>query len=356
MLLKLFSKSIFAILFFCLFIISCSNKENEWSRLGFDECFNVKLTDTDISDDDLGTPEMISVNDSTLVLLDVFENTIFSSFDVNCGNLIQRFGTVGNGPGEILLGSIGNLRDGEYIVYDLQSRSVVKFNPKKGDSSSTPLKIDIPKNVSISRMVVPNDTTAVIMGSYNDRYKYAVFNKNGIVIDSLCLVNGVDDPHLNKSHRFLSEQGELTMSPDKSKISSTTNYSDNIGFFDISDGRIRTIRELNMRDPEFEPVSMGQGMNRIIPSSEAPIGFIRLTSNSNHVFALYSNHTMKDGGYHGQYIMCYDWNGTPLTVLDTNEKIFAIGANERTIFAVTIDNEGSYKIKKIDLKEISDHL
>lgn len=350
---KFFSISIFAFLCLCICAVSCDKNEGEWSRLGFDKCIKVGLTDTNISDHDLGTPEMISVNDSTLVLLDVFENTIFSSFDLKSGKLLQRFGTIGNGPKEILVGSIGNLRNDEYIVYDLQSGSIVKFNPEEGDSSYTRLRTDIPKNVFISRIAVPDDTTAVMMGTYNDRYKYAVFNQYGIVKDSLCVINGADNPNLNNSHRFLAEQGEMTMNPSKTRIASTTNYSDNIGFIDITDGRLKVIRELNMRNPEFSPVSMGQGISRILPSSEEPIGFLRLTSNSNNVFALYSKQTLEEGGYYGQYILCYDWNGTPLVVLDTDEQIFAIGVNEKTLYAVTMDADGKYKLQQIDLEKIS---
>lgn len=349
------SKLIFAIFFFFI-CISCNKSGSEWIRLGFDKCHKVSLKATDVSEKDLGSPEMISVNDSILVMLDVYDNYLFSSFDIKRGKLLKRFGKIGNGPGEILLDSIGNLRNDEYIVYDLQARSIMKYNPESQDSSYSKLKIEIPKNAYISRIAVPNDSTAIIMGTYNNRYKYAVLNHNGVVSDSLHIISGVDDPKLSASHKFLSEQGELTINSDNSKIATTTNYSDNISFINISHGTLRFIREINLRDPDFSPISMGQGVSQILPSTEEPIGFIRLTSNSNYVFALYSKHSLKEGGYFSQYILCYDWNGTPIIVLDTNEKIFAIASNDNTLFAVTMNDEGLYNLKQFDLREFSDFI
>lgn len=327
---------------------SC-RQHNEWERLGFNEIMSVDETETPIEKDILSNPEMMFVNDSLMVIHDLHHNKLFSTINLNKGNIVSRFGEIGRGDREILVGSVGYLHGNDFIVFNPGNKASVKYDIIAGDSTFTKLSIVIPDNVDVSRLYAQNDSTAFIMGSIRNKFKYALCEANNGVIDSLVLSSVWNKPGLNKNHIFLAEQGEITISPDGSKIAATTNYSDNIDFIRISNKDIEDIAQLHKRDAVLESVVFGDNLSRMVPSESEPTGFLRLTSNDKYVFALYSDDLVKDADYGSKYILCYDWEGHPLKVLELSKRAYSLAANSNSIFLTTIDDDGLYCIKKIDL-------
>lgn len=332
-------------------ITSC-NEISELEHLGFTRIKSIKLSDSNIDRDKLSNPEMMFANDSILVIHDLSNNKLFSSFELNSGSLINRFGEIGRGEKEILLGTIGYLNDSTYMTYNIQTNTVARYNPYKGDMSYLKLNFQIPEETDVSRIYIQNDSTSVFMGCYNGRYKY-VKCVNNIIVDSLGLVSDPYNVTLNKSQRFLSEQVEATISPAGDKFAATTNFSDNIDFLSITKTGLKAIKFNHYRDATFTPETFGNNMNRMVPSDKEPIGFIKLTSNTNNVFALYAPHSLREGDYSSSYVLIYDWLGNPLNALSLSEPAYSIAANKDYLFAAVIDENGLFKIKKIALSEIS---
>lgn len=322
---------------------------SEWQRLGFDKVSKVTLEDTGISRDILYNPEMMFANEDVLVLHDLHDKEIFSTIDLNSGNLINSFGRIGRGEKEILVGTVGYLSGNDFIAYNLQTQSVVKYNVTEGNSSYKQLSVNLPGLAQVSRLVVTGDSALFLMGCYNNLYKYSLWNRDSEVIDSLIYIAGWDNPELNRSHKFLGEQGNVTISPDGRKIACTTNYSDNIDFINVSNGKLTEIASRRMRDAALEPVEFGNNMSQMVPDAKEPMGFMGLTSNDNMVFALYNPLPMGETGYYGKFILRYNWEGKPIEVWDLSETVYAIAANNDALYACVTDEEGLFSIKKIQL-------
>lgn len=344
---KILAKSILFASIFAIQLSSC-NSSGDLDHLGFTQIISSELEDYNFDNDKLANPEMMFANDSILVVHDYQNNKLFSTFDLRDGTLKKRFGEIGRGENEILLGTVGYLHDSSYMTYDVQTNKIVNYNPNEGDSSFSKIGISIPEGVGVSRVYIPNDTTALIMGCYNGKYKY-IKCVNNIVTDSLILISNSDDPGLNNSQRFLSEQGEITISPDGNKFAATTNYSDNIDFIRIGDKGLETIKLNHNRDATFTPETLGSNMFRMIPSDKDPIGFIRISSNKNNVYALYADHTLRDGDYCSHYVLVYDWLGHPQKALKLSEPAYCIAVNETHLFAAVTDENGVFKIKALEL-------
>lgn len=94
--------------------------------------FKIKGGVCDISDDHLAQIEGIQCNDSNLMVLDYHSGKSFTLFELDSGRMIGRFGSIGQGAGEIPLGAYGYLEKSyiyipyqptEYIgKYDIEHR------------------------------------------------------------------------------------------------------------------------------------------------------------------------------------------------------------------------------------------
>ncbi|MDE5790130.1 MAG: hypothetical protein K2H96_02730 [Muribaculaceae bacterium] len=91
---------------------------SEWNRVGFNRTIFPEVENVAIPDSILAQPEMISVNDTSMVIHDYHEGQLFTAVDLRTESSATRFGTIGNGPSEIQLGSVGYINDGKFIVYD----------------------------------------------------------------------------------------------------------------------------------------------------------------------------------------------------------------------------------------------
>lgn len=331
--------------------VSCG-QTSEWRSLGFNRTISPEIENVNIPDSILGQPEMLSVNDTSMVIHDYHEGHLFTAVDLRTGKAVNRFGTIGNGPSEILVGAVGYINDGDFIVYDDDTKSVIRYDPLVGDSSFRKLNIDIPAEANISRLVMYNDSTGVMMGSYNDSYKYMMFRRNKGVTDSIVEIMGIHDERLNSFHRYLAEQGQVTISPDRTRLAATTNYSGNIDFMRLKPDRLEVIRLNRMRNPELVPKTIANMASQMIPSMNQPLGYIGVASNDDYVFALYAPHNLEEGGYYSPYILCYSWDGEPIAVMDTRQNTYALGANSNSLYIMTMDKDGAYHIQKIDLDNI----
>lgn len=334
-----------------LALVSCG-QQSEWNRLGFNQIIFPEVEKMSIPDSIIVQPEMMSVNDTSMIIHDYHEGHLFTAVDIRTEKAVNRFGTVGNGPSEIQVGAVGYINKGKFIVYDDNTKSIMTYDPLIGDPSFNKLHIDIPTEANISRLVMHNDSTCVIMGSYRDKYKYALFRLNIGVIDSIVEIIGIDDERLNVYHRSLAEQGQVTISPNRTRLASSTNYSDNIDFISIQPDRIGIIKLNRLRNPELVPKVIANMASQMIPSMNQPIGYIGLSSNDDYVFALYAPHTLEEGGYYSQYILCYSWDGEPIAVLDTRQKIYALGTNNNSLYITTMDKDDLYSIQRINLDNL----
>lgn len=175
--------------------------------LGFQKIQETNAEATAIDPDALGRPEHITADDSVIVVLDFFDNQYYSTFDAGSGKLKARFGTIGEGPGEIPHGTQGALSGGRFVVFNDRPVIYSEYNPMQGDSSYVRKKINYPTGLMLSRINRLTDSTLVAMGSYNETYKYILLHERLGAIDSIIEISTKGRADMNMYHKFLGEQG-----------------------------------------------------------------------------------------------------------------------------------------------------
>lgn len=330
--------------------ITTSCVSSDMNILGFDNVVEVSTEYTNIDREDLAHPEMISVNDSTMVILDFFGKQLFSSFDLNSGKQICRFGTLGEGPDEILLGTNGSLIGNRFVINNYRPFMVGSYDPWEGDGSLIRKTMESPANLRVSRMAQLSDSIWFSMGLYNDRFKYGLCHEGKGIVDSIGVSVFSEKEGLNSYHKSLAEQGQIAVSADRSRIVTTTNYSDNIDFIKFDGNKLSFIKQDHRRDAELSPEQIGEAFG-MTPSVKAPLGFIDVGCNDKYVFALYALHSLEEDDYNSPYILVYDWNGNPVSAFDTKERVYALASNNRILYLLTKEEDDGFSIKKLDIED-----
>jgi hypothetical protein len=157
---------------------SCSNK-NKIANTEIDE---VQLDFTQMETDaSIGYPlELFNQND-TLYLNDAHGDTIVTRINALNGRTIDKFATVGNGPGEVLRPI--DLRPTHDSIYVLSRPNQALFSANKSTSVSLKKRVQMPG--TISRLFFLNDGNAIVsvmsFAGTPDEFKnarYILFDKN----------------------------------------------------------------------------------------------------------------------------------------------------------------------------------
>lgn len=336
----------------CLLDCGCTDRTSE-SVLEFYTIVRPEVTTTNIDPDLLGRPEAISVSDSLLVVLDFFNGQLYSSFDLNTGKRIMRFGTIGEGPTEFPLGTLGHFHNGRFTLFSRYPSKIGEIDPIHGDTSYSSLGVSIPDKMMVSRIHRLSDSILIAMGSYNEAYKYVLFDVNHGVVDSICNISGKGRNDLNRYHKFLAEQGNIAVSPDLKRIVSTTNYSDNIDFLSFDGSKLRICKLDHERDARLKPEKFGTDAFKMIPDQSEPMGFLNVCANNENVFALYNPSEFAITDYWSPFILVYDWSGNKKIALDTQRNVIDLAANSQDLYLLSINDDGDYAIEKIHLENLN---
>ena len=301
----------------------------------------------DINEDSIAVIEGLVCDGENLIVYDYHSNSSYTLFDEKTGEYIARFGTVGQGPIEIPVGCYGYLLKGCFSVFDDQTRIVMKYNLdslRSGKVNAAPkrlTKYDIP-DAQISRLIAINDSTFFSAGTYRDRYQYLLFDKNSKVLDYSVDIYNVADSTFNKYTKFLSNQGDLIMHPEKQKFACSINFSSNIDFFEIVDNEIKLTKSLRLGNPTSQPVT----------TENSQIGYINLCATGEYVYALYSEKKAIKSTRKSNVVLVFDWSGNPVKkyLLDTDAYYIAVDETEQSMFAAVKNSERGWSIQCYNLQ------
>ena len=315
----------------------------------------------DINEDSIAVIEGLVCDGENLIVYDYHSNSSYTLFDEKTGEYIARFGTIGQGPIEIPVGCYGYLLKGCFSVFDDQTRIVMKYNLdslRSGKVNAAPkrlTKYDIP-DAQISRLIAINDSTFFSAGTYRDRYQYLLFDKNSKVLDYSVDIYNVADSTFNKYTKFLSNQGDLIMHPEKQKFACSINFSSNIDFFEIVDNEIKLTKSLRLGNPTSQPVTstiVGGGMYCSVDLTEnSQIGYINLCATGEYVYALYSEKKAIKSTRKSNVVLVFDWSGNPVKkyLLDTDAYYIAVDETEQSMFAAVKNSERGWSIQCYNLQ------
>jgi len=342
---------------FIFVIVSCLFTACKKSRLSPVELFSIQEDLPELkchfNEDMLARIEAIQCNDSSLIVFDYHSGYSFTLFDLKSENVMGRFGEIGQGPGEIPLGCYGYLYNKNFIIsydhpcfiatYPIDSlRANIRFKPL------ILVKYEIPEAL-FSHVTPVNDTLFFGAGSYRSEYQFVLFDRKNKVIDFNVEIYNAKDETFNISNKFLSNQGTLRKHPVEDKFVYAVNNSSNIDFVKISNNKIKLLKSIRLRDPDFTPEQDGIFYS-VLPDAHSPIGYIDISTSRDYVFALYTDKPCINA-FSSQLILVFDWNGNPIKMLHLNQEAYYIAVCEkqkRIYAAIKNEDKGwsitSYKI------------
>ena len=270
-----------------------------------------------VNEDSIAIIEGLSCDGKNLIVNDYHSGCCYTLFDKKSGEYIARFGTIGQGPAELPSPCYGYLTESGFTVFDDQTRIVMKYsldslrNSRKKDGSPVRLaQYKIPE-AQISKLIAIDDTTFLCAGTYKSRYQYLLFNKNDSVLDYGVDVYNAADSAFQTYTRYLSNQGNLVMNPEKHTFAGSINFSSNIDFFEIVNNKIELIKSLRLGDPINKPVNE-EGIYYVDLTENTQTGYIDLSATSKYVYALYSDKKMYENNRKSDTVLVFDWDGNPI--------------------------------------------
>lgn len=336
----------------CLCVLGACKDEKQRMALGlFSKSQTLSQKEYTIDEDSLAVVEGIICDGENLVIYDFHSGNSYTLFDEKTGEYITRFGAIGEGPGEILLGCFGNLSRKNFSVFNDQARFVMKYcldSLRYGEDNLAACltKYDI-LDADISKLIPIDDSTFVGAGLYKSRYQYLLFDKNNKVLDYGIDIYNAEDEDFNIYTLFLSNQGELVMHPQKKLFAYSVRFSANIDFFEIVDNRIKLIKSLRLGNPILKSVVEGGGLIHSADVTENTLlGYINLSATAKYVYALYSEKKVYESARKSTVVLAYDWEGNPVKkyVLDTEAYYIAVDEDRQCLFAAIKNAENGWSI------------
>lgn len=300
-----------------------------------------------VNDDSLGVVEGIVCQGNHLVVYDYHSGYCYSLFDKCSGKFVARFGKIGQGPGEIPSPCFGHLSAHDFSVFNDQSHFVMKYqlDSLRGDdaasSVTTMTKYDIP-DAYLSQLVTMDDSLFLGAGTYKSLYQFVLFDKGNRVLDEGIEIYNAADDAFDTFTRFLSNQGSLVMHPDKNYFAYSLNFSSNIDFFKVENGKISLIKPQRRGNPIYHPVAEG-GMFRANLTGDSEIGYIHLCATGRYLYALYSPEKAYESSRKSDTVLVFDWEGNPVMRYILDIPVYYIAVDEvrgRLISAIKNADDG----------------
>lgn len=351
------------IYYFTIFLIliytSCSNKEIRFPESIFSNTETLSQSDFTVGEKDLAQIEGIHCNDSILIVLDFHSGDSYTLLDVNSRKVIRRFGSIGQGPDEIPLGTYGHIENNSFYLFYDQTGYIGKYSidslcsTKNNLRSNRLAKYQI-EEAQLSRAIPLNDSTYLGAGTYKSKFQYLLFNKNSEVFDYNIDIYNSNDANFNKYHKFLSNQGNLKKRPNRNQFVYSINFSSNLDFIEVKNNKINLIKSLHFSNPNYQPIN-NDDLNRVIPSKDNIIGYIDICATEKYVYALYTNKKIfennKGNDYNSDTILVFDWNGNPIKKLRLRNEAYYICINEnrKTLYAAVTNASYGWSIISYNL-------
>jgi hypothetical protein len=342
------------IVFLTIILYSCNGSKLDSPTSRFSTADKLVDVNYEFDEDDFSRIEGLQCNENSLVALDFHSGKSFTLFDTEAKRIKGRFGTIGQGPGELPLGCYGYLYNNSfYISYD-PAGMVAKYmmDSLSLNIDEKPINLttyEIP-DAFFSRVIPVNDTLFLGAGTYQSKYQFVLFNSKNDILDYGIEIYNSDESSYNIYHKFLSNQGVLQKHPTKNKFVYSINYSSNIDFIEVRNNEIHSINSLRLRNPKNSPYSDGE-INRILPDEKSPIGYIDIATDENYIYALYTDKKMvKENGmgntFSSNYMLVFDWEGKPVKKLLFKDDVHYIAINEkkRKIYAAVIMNNKGWNV------------
>jgi len=346
-------KGCILILFVLLTLSSCEKKQNIISSFPIVE--KVLEKPSRISKEYLASIENIESNDSLLVLTDYYDGYIFTLFDIRDGKYRGRFGTIGQGPEELLTGCDGILTNSQLELFLEETGFTSSYNVDslfKNINFSYEEKhyYKIPESLFSKVLQLENKGLYLGAGVYKENFQFCLFDTTNTILDIYGTIYNADNHQMNKYHKFLSNQGVLKKKPGDNKFVYALYNSSRLDFISVSsDLKIKSQKSYHLKNPEYDLWNDGV-LNRVFPNKHSIIGYLDISVTEDYVYALFSDENLINEDIQNpacsSNILVYDWDGKPIKRIELPYKIFHFSINEslQEIYGTYIDADKSWRV------------
>lgn len=337
--------SVCIVLLLLFVVLSCKEK-GFYDKLFKKDAITLKKCITNIETN--GLVEDMYCNDTVLIIYNSGLDHSYTLYDLRTGHILNKFGLIGNGHNEIPIGSFGGIYNDKLVVFNDIKKIIAEFSLSKEDvTADTIISYSLDKTM-LSSIVQLDSDRYLGLGAYNWNRHFVLFDSKGRVYDSIIPLYNAEDKQFDEMTRFLSNQGLIIKHPEGKHCVGTTNRSGIINFMCIKGNRICPIKSYDELIPSWTPVHYNK-MATVEWTDKTINGFLSLSGNKRHVFALYSEDTMNKVSYKSKNILVFDWDGNPIHRIELDEYVSLITVNNTTLYTLSEDNEGNQHINSYRL-------
>jgi hypothetical protein len=305
--------------------------------------------------DSLASPYLILKVDSFIIVHDVYDMKHFTVFNSNSGKFVNRFGNIGVGPGEILIGNVLSVYQGNLFSFDIPRSYIFKYdlNAITNDISYTPksiAKFEFVEESHFSRILSLSDSCFIGGGVYKTKFQNVLLNKQGKVIDY-----GIDIFNSQESfediYKFLSNQGILMSHPSEEKFVYSVFNSSNIDFFEIRNGKLNLMKSYRLNNPKFQNEKFGSDSFSINYDKSSKLGYLDIATTDNYVYALYTDKQIISNELCSNVILVFDWGGNPIVkyILDKDVYYITVDETDKQVYAILKEDDGDWIITSFNI-------
>lgn len=292
-------------------------------------------------------PGQLWIHGDSLMILDVYDDRLYSLISISGDSLVSRFGKRGNGPDELLRPSLIQIDNTNQVyVYDdgkqlMHTSSLSKL--------TTDLDTCAPLNFKDMSGGFLSRTLTGYIGDrlYGDGHVFSFYDNSGNLIEGFGAIPDTEIPKEANPDFYMAYQVQFIVSPDKKYLCAMGLYHDWLAFFDVSGDRPKLIKEYFSTHPVVE--ASGENDNyHLSPTENSFRNYWAATSFDDGLFINYIGATQKDfdnGDFQNHLLKC-KWNGDIEKCYEVNEKIGSIASTSdgTCVYGVVLEPEDDNKI------------
>lgn len=295
----------------------------------------------------LAKPRNISLADNYLILQDNMDGKCFAIFNTQTGELIQRFGSRGHGPNEIMYPINQEISDNYFYFFDSGNRKLNVYSLdslKKGSTryhlKSIPLEFNTTESATFRQTVLlPNGQ--IIANCSHPEGKLVLTDTNGRELQAFYPDYPQDPEHKNETYLSKSFAFQYNGIYDRHSntlynISTTTGH---IEIFKILPDRIQRTHNRLFYLPKYKSENNPQMYGVLFLKDNVP-GLFNPELGNNCFYAAYQNTPPKEHTYivH-DLLFCFDKQANPLKYYKLSRRIssFCIDNSTNTIYAIGLN-------------------
>jgi hypothetical protein len=305
-----------------------------------------------LSEEVFGSTSLL-VYKNYLLISDSDEEYLYKIADVKGDTILAGIIKKGNGPCEFQLPTSIQVIDSEKNLLGLVNKRTFTFYWAHMEDESFEIScLDNSSRQNFNfqdfRLLSPVDSLFIGYGLFENRF--LVFDKRAQIrylFSDYPFRKEFSEVHHN--YLAMAFQGGMVVHPSSLKFAFFTRNSANIDFFTLTKDSVILKKEYKFWPPKFTFEKDNPQMISVDFEKDNEVCFISTTSNSNHIFTLYSGKSGKDA-YQGNRVFVFDWEGLPVKSLKLDQDVKYIAVDETGDFLYAYAENEKPQILRFRLK------